>query len=61
MGGGSLATSVIARYWIGAAACSKSHVNGNETAGDEGVITGVIPGVVAPVFERGGRVTMALV
>jgi len=56
-----LATSVIARYWIGAAAWSKIQVNGKGTAGDGGVTAGVNPWAVAPVFGSGGSVTLALV
>ena len=56
-----MATSVIARYWIGAVAWSMIHISGNGTGGDDGVAAGVSPAVVALVFDGGGRVTVALV
>jgi len=56
------ATSTIDRYLIGAAAWSKSHVNGNTTGGD-GAAAARVNGVTAGLGldeDGGGRVTEAL-
>ncbi len=57
IGGASLATSMIDRYWIGGAAWSKSHVMGKTTGAVDAAAAG---GVLGPVelmeLEGGGRV-----
>src|ERR1043166_8508478 len=55
----SLATSVIARYLMGADACSISQMSGNRIGGDGGAVTGVSGVAVAVVLDgvegMGGR------
>lgn len=60
---GSLATSVMARYLMGAAACSMIQVRGNAIDGDGSAATGVSGDVEVLGLDgsEGGKVTEALV
>jgi len=62
-GPGSLATSVIERYLIGAAACSMSQLNGKTIGGDGAAAAGVSGVTVGLELDGdgGGRVTEALI